>query len=196
MTVLFVLLLVAVELPGLPGARTDAAGTAASEARPSAVAPILSGAGFAVCAVDSGWRKPTAAEQRAHLGADGRAGGIWERASSVGDQEFRAPAVLYDGKSVDGLKRIATRTGLWNVWNDSGIRPKTCWTEQPQVFLFGYEPIAYDAQDPNVGRLQVRPASGYRMVVLTGPIRGTIAVVSDRKLGELEVPATLVTPDR
>lgn len=195
MTFLFVLLLVAVELPGLPGARRDAAGTAASAARSSAVAPTLSGAGFAVCAVDSGWRKPTAAEQRAHLGAGGRAGGIWESASLVGDREFRAPAVLYDGQSIDGLQWIATLTGLWNVWNDS-IRPKTCWTEQPQVFLFGYEPIAYDAQDPNVGRLQVRPASGYRMVVLTGPIRSAIAVVADRKIGELEVPATLVTPDR
>ena len=195
-TSLFVLLLVAVELPGLPGARTDVAGAVASEPRPSVAAPTLSGAGFAVCSADTGWRRPTDAEQRAHLGADRRADGIWETASSVGDQEFRAPAVLYDGKSVDGLQWIATLTGLWNIWSNNATRPKTCWTEQPQVFLFGYEPVAYDAQDPSVGRLQVRPAAGYRMVVLTGPIRSAIAVVSDRKLDELVVPVALVTPAR
>jgi hypothetical protein len=196
-TSLFVLLLVAIELPGMPGARTDVAGTAASQPRPSAAAaPTLSGAGFAVCTADTAWRKPTEAEQRAHLGADRRADGIWETASSTGDRTFRAPAVLYDGNSVDGLQWIATLTGLWNVWSDSATRPKTCWTEQPQVFLFGYEPIAYDAQDPNVARLKVRPATGYRMVVLTGPIRGAIAVVSDRTLDELVVPAAWVTPAR
>ena len=193
-TSLFVLLLVAVALPGLPGARTDAAGTAASQPRLSAAAPTLSGAGFAVCTADTGWRKPTEAEQRAHLGADHRADGIWESALSVGDQEFRAPAVLYDGNSIDGLQWIATLTGLWNVWSNDATRPKTCWTEQPQVFLFGYEPVAYDAQDPVVGRLEVRPATGYRTVVLTGPIRSAIAVVSDRKLDELVVPAAWVTP--
>lgn len=195
-TSLFVLLLVAVEPPGLPGARTDAAGAVAFQARPNAAAPTLAGGGFAVCAVDTGWRKPTDAEQRAHLGGHRRADGIWETLSSVGGQEFRAPAMLYDGKSVDGLQRIATLTGLWNVWSDSRTRPRTCWTEQPQVFLFGYEPIAYDAQDPNIGRLRVRPASGYRMVVLTGPIRGAIAVVSDRTVDELVVPAAWVTPAR
>jgi hypothetical protein len=195
-TSLFVLLLTALELPSAPGARADVAGTAALDARPSTAAPTLSGAGFAVCTADTGWRKPTVAQQRAHLGADRRADGIWETPSSAGDQEFHAPAVLYDGKSVDGLQWIATLTGLWNVWSDGATRPKTCWTEQPQVFLFGYEPVAYDAQDPNMGRLQVRPATGYRMVVLTGPIRGAIAVVSDRTLDELAVPAAWVTPAR
>jgi hypothetical protein len=87
-------------------------------------------------------------------------------------------------------------TGLWNVWDDAASRPKTCWTQQPQVFLFGYEALAYDAQDPKVALLRVRPAAGYRMVILTGPIRGTIAVVGDRKLDEIAVPADLVTPAR
>jgi len=44
--------------------------------------------------------------------------------------------------------------------------------------------------------LKVRPASGYRVVILTGPVRGTIAVVGDRKLDELVVPWSLVTPVR
>jgi hypothetical protein len=195
-TSLFVLCLIALELPRLPGARADVAGATTFEARPSAAAPILSGAGFAVCAADAGWQRPSDMEQRAHLAGDRRADGVWEIAGSTGYEAFRAPAVLYDGKSVDGLQWIATLTGLWNVWSSSGTRPQTCWTEQPQVFLFGYEAVAYDAQDPKVALLKVRPASGYRMVVLTGPIRSAIAIVADRKLDELVIPATWVTPAR
>ena len=195
-TSLFILLLVALELPGLPGARTDVAGTETSQPRPIAAAPILSGVGFAVCAADSAWQRPSDSEQRAHLSGDRRADGVWETSNSTGYEEFRAPAVLYDGKSVDGLQWIATLTGLWNVWRNSATRPKTCWTEQPQIFLFGYEAVAYDAQDPKVALLHVRPASGYRMVVLTGPIRSAIAVVADRKLDELVIPEAWVTPAR
>ena len=115
-------------------------------------------------------------------------------ADTAGYNEFRAPAVLYDGTSASGLSWIVHFTGLWNVWDDAARRPKTCWTKQPQVFLFGYEALAYDAQDPKVALLRVRPASGYRMVIITGPVRGTIAVVSDKRLDELVVPAAWVTP--
>ena len=195
-TSLFVFLLIALELPGLPGARTDVAGTVTSQPRPSAAAPVLSGAGFAVCTADTAWQRPSDTEQRAHLSGDRRADGVWETSNSTGYEEFRAPAVLYDGRSVDGLQWIATLTGLWKVWGINDTRPKTCWTEQPQVFLFGYEPVAYDAQDPKVALLRVRPASGYRTVVLTGPIRSAIAVVADRKLDELVIPRAWVTPGR
>jgi hypothetical protein len=102
----------------------------------------------------------------------------WRRsaAETAAYREVEAAAVLYDGRSASGLS--------------------PCWTEQPQVVLFGYEALAYDAQDPNVALLKVRPASGYRVVILTGPVRGTIAVVGDRKLDELVVPWSLVTPAR
>ena len=157
-------------------------------------APVLSGPGFTVCTADETWQRPTAAEQAAHLGGDRRFDGLWESPATTGYREFVASAVLYDGKSADGLHWISNFTGLWKVWEDTATRPKTCWTDQPQVFLFGYEAVAYDAQDPKVAQLRVRPAPGYRMVILTGPIRASIAVFAERKLDELSVPAELVTP--
>ena len=169
-TSLFILLLIALELPGLPGARTDVAGTATSQPRPVAAAPIRSGAGFAVCSANTAWRRP--------------------------NDSLHAPAILYDGKSVDGLSGIAELADLWNVRRDGATRPTTCWTEQPQVFLLGYEAVAYDAQDLGTASLRVRPAPGYRILVLTGPIRPEIAVVADRRLDTLDVPAAWVTPQR
>jgi hypothetical protein len=102
----------------------------------------------------------------------------WHRPATdkAGDLELGSPAVLYDGRSASGLS--------------------PCWTQQPQVLLFGYEALAYDAQDPKIAFLRVRPAAGYHVVILTGPIRGTIAVVGDRKLDEFVVPWSLVTPAR
>jgi hypothetical protein len=193
-TSLFVLLLIALETPGLPGARTDVAGAAASEPRPIAAAPILSGAGFAVCSADTAWHRPTDAEQRAHLRMDGRFADLWATPTSDGFASLNAPAILYDGKSVDGLSGVAELAGLWNIWTDKATRPKTCWTEQPQVFLLGYEAVAYDAQDLGTASLRVRPAPGYRIVVLTGPIRPEIAVIADHRLDTLDVPAAWVTP--
>jgi len=154
-TALFVLLVFAAAVPSWSAAQVEVAG-AAPEAAPARVSPITSGPGFTLCAADeSRWTPP---------------------ADVAGYGEFRAPALLYDGRS------------------SSGLSP--CWTQQPQVFLFGYEALAYDAQDPKVALLKVRPASGYRVVILTGPVRGTIAVVGDRKLDELVVPWSLVTPVR
>lgn len=192
-TAFFVLLVFAAAVPSWSAAQVQVA-AAAPAAAPAQVSPITSGPGFALCAADETWRRPTSGEQRAHLTGDHRVDGAWETTDSAGYQEFHAPAVLYDGTSASGLSWITHFTGLWNVWDDAARRPKTCWTEQPQVFLFGYEAIAYDAQDPKVALLRVRPASGYRMVILTGPVRGTIAVVSDKRLDELVVPAAWVTP--
>ena len=69
----------------------------------------------------------------------------------------------------------------------------SCWTQQPQVLLFGYEAIAYEALDSSVAVLRLRPAAGYREVVLTGPIRETIIVLSDRRIETFDVPADLIT---
>jgi hypothetical protein len=192
---LFTLLVLAAAVPSWSAAQVQVAG-ATPAATPPRVSPITGGPGFTLCTADEAWRRPTVSEQRAHLAGDHRFDGAWETADTTGYQEFRAPAVLYDGTSASGLSWIMHFTGLWNVWDDVASRPRTCWTQQPQVFLFGYEALGYDAQDPKVALLRVRPAPGYRMVILTGPIRDTIAVVGDRKLDELVVPSSLVTPAR
>lgn len=177
-----------------PGRREDRVASAVANAPAEVAAPVQSGPGFTVCSGDDRWRRPTEAEQTAHLAGDHRFDGAWETPATTGAREFVAPAVLYDGKSASGMSWIMHFTGLWNVWGDETTRPKTCWTEQPQVFLFGYEALAYDAQDPKVAQLRVRPAPGYRMVILTGPVRDSIAIYSDHKLDELNVPPAWVTP--
>jgi len=190
---LIVLLFVAAEVSWSTSRASASVPTAT--ATPSAE-PVRSGPGFTVCTADTAWRRPSADEQRAHLSGDHRFDGAWETPDSAGAREFAAPAVLYDGTSASGMSWIMHFTGLWNVWDSPVTRPKTCWTEQLQVFLFGYEPVAYDAQDRAVAVLHVRAASGYREIVLTGPIREQIAVVADHTLDRLVVPPTAVTPDR
>jgi hypothetical protein len=195
-TALFVLLLITLALPSLPGARIQLASAETTARRTASAEPITSGVGFAVCAADPAWRRPSDLEQRAHLGSDRRFDGLWEAPGKDGDHAsvWGAPAVLYDGKSSDGLHWITNLTGLWNVWADATTRPRTCWTEQPQVFLLGYEAVAYDAQDAKQATLRVRAAHGYRIVVLTGPIRPQITLMADRRLDTLDVPSAWVTP--
>jgi hypothetical protein len=159
-TSLFVLLLIAVALPSAPGARTEVASAVTTAPRAVDAGPVMSGVGFVVCAADTSWRT---------------------RHVEQPDEELRAPAVLYDGRTTSGLPLVAT---------------KTCWTEQPQVLLVGYEALGYDAQDPKQATLLVRPARGYRIVILTGPIRPEIALVANRRLDTLDVPAAWVTPIR
>ena len=155
---------------------------------------ITAGPGFTVCTADATWRRPSADQQRAHLTGDHRFDGSWETPDSAGAKEFAAPAVFYDGESASDMSSLMQFTGLWNVWDSPTTRPKTCWTKQPQVFLFGYEPVAYDAQDRAMGVLRVRPASGYREVVLIGPVRPQIAIFADRLLDKITIPAAQVTP--
>lgn len=52
--------------------------------------------------------------------------------------------------------------------------------------------MVYDAQAPDVGTLAVRRARGFRIVVLTGPLR-PLVVVSDGGLALLDVPAEQVS---
>lgn len=59
--------------------------------------------------------------------------------------------------------------------------------------MFGYDAVAYDAQDPSVAVLRVRPASGYREIVITGPIRDRIVILSDHSIEKIDVPDELVT---
>jgi hypothetical protein len=196
-TALFVVLVLAAAVPGWSAGRLDVAGAATARPAPrSSASPITSGPGFTLCTAAATWRRPTDDEQRAHLTGDHRFDGAWETADTAGYERFHAPAVFYDGSSASGMSWIMHFTGLWNVWDEPATRPKTCWTQEPQVFLFGYEALAYDAQDPKAAVLRVRPAPGYQMVILTGPIRPRIDIVADRKLYELVVPAGWVTPAR
>ncbi len=185
---LFVVLIAIAAMRGISATHSSAdAAAATARAVPSRSAD--SGPGFAVCAGDDGWQRPSESTQRARLGADARYDGLWTDDSSPAAEEFHSPAVLYDGSSTSGLGSIVELTGLWTVWPT-----KTCWTQQPQVFLFGYEPVRYDATGASGAELRVRPASGYRIVVLTGPIRPHIAVIGDHALTDLTVPSELVTP--
>ncbi len=141
-TSLFVLLLLTLALPTLPGARVQLASAAVSAPRVAAAAPARAGAGFTTCPAETARRPAT------DIGGPG-------------DREIPKAARLHAGTSASRM---------------------SCWTEQPQVLLFGYEAIAYEALDPSVAVLRVRPAAGYREVVLTGPIRETIIVLSDRRI--------------
>lgn len=152
-TSVFVLLLITLALPTLPGARVQLASAAVSAPRVAAAAHTRAGAGFATCPAETARRPAT------DIGGPG-------------DRESPKAARLHAGTSGSRL---------------------SCWTEQPQMLLFGYEAIAYEALDPSVAVLRVRPAAGYREVVLTGPIRETIIVLSDRRIETIDVPADLIT---
>lgn len=188
-SLLFVIVL-AVALPSAFASRADTVAPTPSASHSLST----SGPGFTICSADGSWRRPTDQQQQAHLDSDHRFTGTWETPDTTGYREFHAPAVLYDGTSASGMSWLVNFSGLWNVWDDPVTRPKTCWSEQPQVFLFGYEPVGYDAQDPSVAVLRVRPAPGYAIAVLTGPIRSQIAIVADRRLDQLVVPDAWVTP--
>src|SRR5260370_26169820 len=120
----FVLLVVAGAVPSWSAAQVQVAG-AAPAAAAARISPITSGPGFALCAADETWRRPTTGEQRAHLTGDHRFDGAWETADTAGYQEFRAPAVLYDGTSASGLSWIVHFPGLWTVCADAARHPTT-----------------------------------------------------------------------
>jgi hypothetical protein len=148
---LFVVLVITLALPNLPGARVASAVTTQS---PSiAAAPVAAGTGFTTCPSDTAWRPA------ADIGGPG-------------DRDQAQAAVLHDGSSAHRM---------------------SCWTAQPQVLLFGYQAVAYEASDQSVAVLRVRPVTGYHEIVLTGPVRATILVMSDHRIGTIAVPEELVT---
>lgn len=185
------LALVAVVAAGDVGAARDGSAEPVSASTTAAprVSATGSGPGFAICGASDEWRRPSESAERAHLGVGTLFDRLWIDDGAPAPEEFRAPAVLYDGRAASALMSIVERSGLWSAWP-----APTCWTQQPQVFLFGYEPIRYDAASTGEAELRVRPAPGYRMVALTGPIRPRIRVLGHRALADLRVPPALVTP--
>ncbi len=147
------------------------------------------GAPFVVCGASDAWRRPTIAEQTARLASDPRYRGTRFDDDSPPAQTFRAPAVLYDGAGESSAQGLIAFTGLWS---DRAIHQNRCRSAEPQVWLFGYEPVDYAADDREVALLRVRPAAGYRFVVLTGMLRHTLVVAAGTKLAVLDTSPWLI----
>ena len=124
------------------------------------------------------------AEQTARLASDPRYRGTRFDDDSQAAQTFRAPAVLYDGAGESSAQGLVAYTGLWS---DPALHRNHCTSAEPQVWLFGYEPVDYAADDRDIAMLRVRPAAGYRFVVLTGTLRRTLVVAAGTKLATFDM---------
>lgn len=140
------------------------------------------GAGFVVCGSSDTWRRPSVAEENAHLAADPRYRDQRVDDASFSARTFAASALLYDGAGNSSRAGLATLSGLWA---DPQIGGTGCTSAEPQVWLIGYEPVSYTGS-PGVAELRVREAPGYRMVVVTGEI-GTDLVVFGGPGGKMAV---------
>ena len=184
---------------------SDADGGALASARSPAaiasgtVAPVSwkgrdGGTGFVVCGSNESWMRPTIDEENAHLAADPRYAGIRADDSySRAWLPFRAGASLFDGSSADERDDLVALTGLWNDPHFAA-NAGACASIEPQIWLFGYAPAKYTAEDRFIATLQVAPAPGYRMVVLTGVIRPQLVVAGSMKVAFFAMPTSAVTP--
>jgi hypothetical protein len=153
------------------------------------------GAGFVVCGSSDTWRRPSVAEENAHLAADPRYRDQRVDDASVAARTFAASVLLYDGAGNSSRVGLATLSGLWA---DPEIGGRGCTSAEPQVWLFGYEPMAYSADGLLGGTLTVRAATGYRMVVLTAAPQGLAVVEGATTIGAFdlvkELPPRAATP--
>src|SRR5437016_6286680 len=180
-------------------------GGALASARPPAaiasatVAPVSwkgrdGGTGFVVCGSNESWVRPTIDEENAHLAADPRYAGVRADDSySRAWLPFRAGASLFDGSSSDERDDLVALTGLWNDPHFAA-NASACASIEPQIWLFGYAPTKYTAEDQFIATLQVTPAPGYRLVVLTGVIRPQLVVAGSMKVAFFAMPTSAVTP--
>jgi hypothetical protein len=146
------------------------------------------GAGFVVCGSSDTWRRPSVAEENAHLAADPRYRDQRVDDASVAARTFAASVLLYDGAGNSSRAGLATLSGLWA---DPGIGGRGCTSVEPQVWLFGYTPVSFSGS-PGVAELRVREAPGYRMVVVTGAIGTDLVVVGESgKIAAFETKAWL-----
>jgi hypothetical protein len=145
------------------------------------------GAGFVVCGSSDTWARPTIAEESAHLAADPRYSGTRVDDNSAAARQFLASAVLYDGAGSSTRSGLVMTTGLWS---DPEIGHAGCASAEPQIWLFGYEPVSYRGGWPGLGELAVRKVPGYRMVVLTGQLGSDLVLVdANGKLAVLDTRA-------
>ncbi len=152
------------------------------------------GAGFVVCGSSDTWTRPGLADQNAHLASDPRYARL-RADDSYSDawMPFRAGASLYDGSDLDARIDLIALTGMWSDPHVAAVAAG-CTSKEPQVWLVGYTPATYFANDGSMGELRVVPAPGYRMVVLTGTVRRELVVTSETKLGFFQMPASAITP--
>jgi hypothetical protein len=164
--------------PDATGSRTLAATLVPSPAAqmPPSWRGRDAGLGFVVCGSSDTWRRPSIAEQNAHLAADPRYRDQRVDDMSPAAATFAAAALLYDGAGNSSRAGLATLSGLWA---DPKIGGTGCVSAEPQVWLFGHEPMAYAADGALGGTLTVRAATGYRMVVLTAPPQ-TVSVLEGK----------------
>lgn len=182
----------------LGSGRPIASGTLATVASASFAAVSWKGkdggSGYVVCGGADGWSRPTIAEQNARLASDPRYARM--RADDPGSDAwapFRANAVFYDGASLSMRIDLVAFTGLWTDPHIGG-NAVGCTSAEPQVWLFGYAPTKYRSDDRDFAYLEVVPARGYRMVVLTGTIRPRVVVAANVKLAVLEMPSIQTAP--
>jgi len=72
-------------------------------------------------------------------------------------------------------------TGLWSDPR-AGATTSACVSSEPQVWLLGYAPVTYWAEDRLISELRVVPAPGYQIVVMTGTIRPRLVVADNMKV--------------
>jgi hypothetical protein len=153
------------------------------------------GAGFVVCGSNDTWRRPSVSEENAHLAADPRYRDQRVDDASPAAMTFTASVLLYDGAGNSSRAGLATLSGLWA---DPRIGGTGCSSAEPQVWLFGYEPVAYAADSLLGGTLRVRAATGYRMVVLTAASQTVSVVEGNKTIAAFdlvkELPSRATTP--
>ena len=153
-----------------------------------------SGTGFVVCGSSDTWTRPALDEQNAHLAADPRYARLRADDSySEAWTPFRIGASLYDGSGLSARIDLIVLTGMWTDPHIGG-NAAGCTSIEPQIWLVGYAPVKYAAEDRDYGFLSVMPAPGYRMVVLTGVIRPGLVVAAGTKLGVFQMPTAAITP--
>src|SRR5438093_1599654 len=157
------------------------------------------GRGYVVCGSNQAWRRPSVAEENAHLAADPRYRDQRVDDASPAASTFAASALLYDGAGNSSRAGLATLTGLWA---DPKIGSAGCVSAEPQVWLFGYEPTGYLVTEANpiIAKLSVREAEGYRMVVLSGAAPYALAVDAGGRMlawfKPVVAPEATVSPTR
>jgi hypothetical protein len=188
----------------------DTGGSALASGRPAATGPLATvastafapvswkakdgGAGFVVCGAADSWSRPSLAEQNAQLASGPRFAAMRaDDQSSEAWAPFRANAVFYDGSSIGMRIDLVALTGLWTDPYIGG-NAVGCTSTEPQVWLFGYAPTKYHSDDRDFAYLDVVPAPGYRMVILTGTIRPRLVVAASVKLAVLEMPTKQIAP--
>ena len=181
----------------------DTAREALASGRPAASGPLATvasvtfapvswkgkdgGTGYVICGSTDNWSRPTLAEQNAHLLRDPRYAHM--RADDSGSPAwtpFHASALLYDGSSLDMRVDLVALSGMWTDAHIGG-NAVGCTSIEPQLWLVGYEPLAYAPSGSLGGTLTVRAAAGYRMVILTAAPQAVSVLEGGKSIADFDL---------